>query len=406
MVNIRKNILLIATLAFTAATGAHEKDSNKVDCKVADIKCAKTITSAFSPQGDLWRVWSFNNKLYATISAKGDLKKNRLITIKTVDEKISSRGENRPKIGFDTNEGVYISWAKKREKRFTADIRFIYSLDGGKSFSKPITVNDDGLLAGHSFNEMQVNEKGEVSLIWLDSRHKALAKKSNKDVSRLKPGSSIYFASAKPSKGDTEFRNKELVNQTCQCCRLAFTQNKDNEYSVFWRQIYAENTREFALLTFDKSKSKVSEPKRISYDEWKINGCPHQGGALSIDSKTRYHMAWFNQGEKGKGIFYSYSDDKGNTVRMPTAVGNNAKNAAHPHMLHTGTRVDIVWVEINEGRQELWHQKSDDRGTSFGEAKLLATATTSADRPFVVNNNSNVFVSWQRPKQNHFFKAL
>lgn len=116
MVNITKNILLIAALAIASAADAHEKDSNKEACEVANIKCAKTITSAFSPQGDLWRVWSFNNKLFATVSTQGDLEKSRVVTIKTVNEKISSRGENRPKIGFDNDQGIYISWAKKREK--------------------------------------------------------------------------------------------------------------------------------------------------------------------------------------------------------------------------------------------------------------------------------------------------
>ena len=406
MVKMRIKIFLIAALAIAGTASSHEKSSDSEACKVADIKCAKTITSAFSPTGDLWRVWSFNQQLFATVSNKGNLNDNQQINIQTVNEKISARGENRPKIGFDANGGVYISWAKKREKRFTADVRLVYSLDGGNSFSKPITVNDDGLLAGHSFNEMLVSKDGEVSLIWLDSRHKALAKQSKKDLTKLKPGSSIYFASANPSQGKIAFKNRELVNQTCQCCRLAFAQNAEGDYSVFWRQIYAENTREFALLTFNKSDRKTSKPKRISYDEWKIDGCPHQGGAISIDSRSRYHMTWFNQGEKGKGIFYSYSDDNGKTVKVPTLVGNNTRNAAHPHMLHTGNRVDIVWVEINEGTQELWHQKSNDRGENFGDAELLATSTSSADRPFVVNSNNDVFVSWQRAKQTHFFKPL
>jgi len=398
MVNFR-NLLIILALLSSANINAHEKDASN-NCKAPSIKCAKTITSAFSPKGDLWRVWTFKESLYYTLSKNGDLTKSEDFQIKNVKEKISARGENRPKIGFDSSNGVYISWAKKREKRFTADIRFIYSLDYGTTFSQPRNVNNDGLLAGHSFNEMIVDKKGKVSLIWLDSREKAIAK--NKGIEPSYNGSAIYLATGNPSLEDLSFKNQKLAQQTCQCCRLAFAKNNSNEYSVFWRQIYGDNIREFALMNVDKP----AKIKRISYDQWKINGCPHQGGALSIDSKNRAHMVWFNQGLKGKGIFYGFTDDKGESVSPAFSVGKLDKKASHPHLSSNGSRIDIVWLEFNNGKQELWHQYSKDRGETFGEAKLLSINDSPADRPFVINEKNRVFVSWQRPNASHFVKQL
>ena len=394
-----KALLASLALLISLSTNAHEKDKT-IDCDTPSIKCAKTITSAFSPRGDLWRVWTFKENLYFTVSANGDLANSQSNQVAGINEKISARGENRPKIGFDNFNGVYISWTKKRKKRFTADIRLIYSLDYGKTFSSPQTINDDGLLAGHSFNEMIVESDGKVSLIWLDSREKALAK--SKGVEPAYNGSAIYLATGNPRKKDSSFKNHKQAQQTCQCCRLAFAKNSDNEYSMFWRHIYGDNIREFAL----KSLSKKGQINRISFDEWKINGCPHQGGALSIDNQDRHHMVWFNQGEKGKGIFYGYTDDKGKSVSTPLAIGNLNRRASHPHLSSNDHYIDIVWLEFSEGVQELWHKYSGDRGKTFSKATLLSKTTSNADRPFVVNYSEKSYVSWQQTKASHYFKEV
>ncbi|GLX78768.1 lipoprotein [Thalassotalea insulae] len=367
------------------------------DCQHIAVECGQTVTSAVAPDGKIWRVWSQQQQLFYQVSSNDGQHFAPAIKVDIAPEEISSRGENRVKIAFDRQGGIYLSWASPREKRFTADIRFSYSLDNGQSFAVATTINDDGLLAGHSFNEMQVSDSGKVSLIWLDSRDKVLAA----DKSAVN-GSSIYFAEGWPRKNDLAFNNQRLVSGTCQCCRLAFDTNQQGEAALLWRHIYQQNTREFALLTLDGKK----EPVKVSDDRWQINGCPHQGGALSIDRNNRYHMTWYNQGEKGKGIFYAYSDDQGSHLSQPLAFGNNGKNAAHPHMLSWKNRVDIVWLEANDSGYSLWHSSSNDYGKTFTSAKQLHQVKGSADRPFVIAGSKSPLVSWHSANQQHWIHAL
>ncbi len=109
---------------------------SELDCQQVDIRCAKTMTSAFAPNGDLWRLWSQHQQMYYQISLDRGETFSATKRIAISKEKISARNENRPKLAFDNKKGVYLSWAMSREKKYTADIRFSYSKDYGKTFSE------------------------------------------------------------------------------------------------------------------------------------------------------------------------------------------------------------------------------------------------------------------------------
>jgi hypothetical protein len=387
-----------------AMMAKQEKSISDNKCDNDEIECAKTVTSAFAPNGDLWRLWVNQEKLIAQISQDNGVTftKHKVLAIPT--EKISARNENRPKIAFDNAGGVYLSWATPREKKYTADVRFSYSSNYGKTFTQPITVNNDNLLAAHSFNEMLVSNNGDVSIVWLDGR---LSHQLRKEGKKSK-GSALYLAKAnfQNTKGNRIFTNQQLANDTCVCCRIAMDFNQQGELAIFWRHIYGDNIREFALLTLGHDEDNPKQPYQVSYDHWKINGCPHQGGAISIDEQNRYHMVWFNQGDVGKGIFYATSDDQGKTLTTPISVGEFSAQASHPYLNKNNDNIDIVWTEFSGVEHQLMHQRSTNNGQSFSKAKVLAKAENGADRPFIIKKDNVSYVSWQRPKQGHWIKAL
>ena len=397
-------------------------------CNKPSVKCAKTVTSAFAPNGDLWRLWvhkgpTQGQRMYFQISQDDGKHFGDIKHVDIAPEPISARNENRPKIAFDQpasgEPNVYLSWASSLGKRFTSNVRFTWSTDYGKHFNEAVTVNDDGLITGHSFNEMLVDGQGNVTLVWLDSRHRYLAKQEGRE----EIGSSLYLGTANPVSSASSttdfsksfaFENSQLANRTCVCCRIATDVNQQGNPVVLWRHIYGDHIREFALMTLGEDK----EPIQISHDEWRIEGCPHQGGGVSVDTDNNYHLVWFNQGKKGQGIFYSFSTDKGHTLSKPLSVGNKQAGAAHAHVMSNQVEmngkaidktidiVDIVWTEFNGEQYQLWHQSSLTNGDGFNAPKIIATSTADSDRPFLLKKGQQTFVSWQRPKQGHFFHAL
>lgn len=396
-------IIAVLLIAMPNAFAGHEQHQftekkmnvvGKLNCQHVDIRCAKTVTAAFAPNGELWRLWSQKQGLYYQISKDSGVRFSAIKQVPIAEEKISARNENRPKIAFDNKQGVYLSWAMPRDKKYTADIRFSYSSDYGKSFSAVITVNDDELLTGHSFNEMIVDEQGNVSIVWLDGRLKQDKSKGQ--------GSAIYMATANMNNEQGFLANEMIANGTCVCCRLAVDFNAKGNLAFLWRHIYGDNIREFALTTLNEQET----PYQVSYDHWKINGCPHQGGALSIDDHNRYHLVWYNQGDKGKGIFYAYSDNAGKTLTVPLAIGEQADQAAHPHLSEHNGIVDIVWTQFTGTEHQLWHQRSQDNGQTFSNAKIISTAKNGADRAFILTHQNKSYVSWQQFGHGHWLSKL
>lgn len=400
-----------------------ETGKTTAKCQQDTLLCAKTVTSAFAPNGDLWRVWVYKQTMYYQISKDLGHQFGPVQEVGIAPEKISARNENRPKIGFDgkpgQERGVYLSWASPLEKRFTSNIRFTYSSDYGNQFSEPVTVNDDGLVTGHSFNEMRVEDDGEVTLVWLDSRLRFQAKQQGRELN----GSALFHGSANPRQLSLQklhqkplqnktfsFSNEMLANNTCVCCRIAMDTNQNGNLAVLWRHIFGDNIREFALMTLNED----SDLTRVSHDLWKIDGCPHQGGGISIDENNRYHLVWFNQGSVGQGIFYAHSDDQGKTLTKPISIGNKTANAAHPYVMINKVQshkeehkiVDVVWTEFNGSEFQLWHQRSMDNGVSFTNPNNIASSDGQSDRPFLHKYAGKTYVSWHRPQLGHWFQQL
>ena len=57
---------------------------------------------------------------------------------------------------------VYLTWTRSGKQRFTGYIRFSRSIDGGRSFSTPVTLNDDARETGHRFNTVHVGPTGTL----------------------------------------------------------------------------------------------------------------------------------------------------------------------------------------------------------------------------------------------------
>ena len=394
--------MAIAALWLPAATAAgHSHSPAKPQapvCQEADVRCAKTVTSAFDGNGKLWRLWTQAERLYYSTSSDGGRHFGAPILVDIAPEPISSRGENRPKIAFDRANGVYLSWASPLAQKYTANIRFSYSLDGGNAWQPAQTVNNDGLLTGHSFNEMTVSAGGEVSLVWLDKRDAVTAKQQSRPYN----GSAIYLAQGRGQGGPVAFSNEKLVDGTCVCCRLGIDVDITGQLAVTWRHIFGDNIRDHAIMTMGQKAPLY----RTSHDLWHINGCPHQGPSLSISEGNRYHMTWFNNGERGKGVFYAFSDDGGEHQSTPQGMGDWRKQASHPHVLSKGLLVDVIWLEFDGEQHQLWHRRSQDGGNSFSDAALMGQSRQQPDRPFLISDQQRHYISWQQPGVGHQVIAL
>lgn len=351
-------------------------------------KPSLATTTAFDARGRLWRVMTQGGQLHVSHSDDRGKTFSAPVAVNSTPEHIAGDGENRPKI-LVRNGIVYVSWTQALDKPMTGHIRFSRSLDGGKTFSPPATVNDDPQIISHRFEAMGVNDRGQVALAWLDKRDLAAAQKEGRPYT----GAAVYYA-VSDDNGATFRPNRKLADHSCECCRVALATEPDGVPVVFWRHIYGKNIRDFALARLDEKPV----PARATHDDWQVDGCPHHGGAISIGPDGVYHLVWFNNGPERHGLFYGSSSDHGQTFSIPYAFGNENAQAGHPDVMSLGQKIFVAWKEFDGKEASAQEMYSSDGGRSWSAPRRLASTSGASDYPLLISGQGKAYLSWQTEK--------
>lgn len=351
--------------------------------------CGLTPTPAFDRDARLWVAFVQHGHVYVTHS--GDLGKTFSwpVAVNPAAEPVHTNGENRPKIAIGPGGEIYVSWTKKTPGRYTGDIRFSRSLDGGATFEPPRTVNDDGLLTSHRFETLRVTASGRVYLAWLDKRDKETAAEKGSEYT----GAAVYYA-VSGNRGKTFSANRKVADHSCECCRIGAAPAGDDGVMIFWRHIFDNRTRDHAVAVLNAKRGDI-RPRRATFDGWEIDACPHHGPAIAAGGEG-HHLAWFTGAPEHPGIHYAHLHSGVLEPEHVTLI-DSATGAAHPHVLEdAGGRVHLVWKRFDGAQTQLLHAVSTDAGSRWSEPASLATTGGASDHPLLVaSGGRGVFVSWQ-----------
>lgn len=361
----------------------------------AMLRCAQTPNVTFDQQGRLWVAWVGGKHVYVSYSDNKGESYSQAVIVNNEPETIAARGENRPKIVIDQQGRIFVSWTQKLKQRFSGHIRFSRSVDRGKSFSQPVTVNDHHEVTSHRFESLVVNDKGDIFIGWLDKRDKLAVKKQGKAYR----GAAVYYT-VSTDHGNSFHKNIKVIDHSCECCRTTMAIDTDQLPVILWRHIFGKNTRDHALVKF-KTYDEPGEISRISYDNWQVDGCPHHGPAISIADDGTYHMAWFNNAPESHGLFYAYSLDQGQHTSSPLSFGNYQAQASHPQVLSLENTVFLAWQEFDGKTASLMMMSSTDSGDHWSEAKRLAQTNAVSDYPIMLSHQQTVYIAWHRPGQDY-----
>ena len=389
--------LLMGGGAFAAGGHNHGTASNDpcADREApASLRCAVATTATFH-EGRLWTAWAFGGHVYVNHSDDRGKTFSPPMPVNRVPERVAADGENRPKVTVGPEGGVYVAWTQRLSAPYTGNIRFSRSLDGGRTFSEPVTINDDRHLTSHRFESLTVNEQGTVYLAWLDKRDRV----AEEEQGGTYRGAALYYTLSE-DRGESFLPDRKVADHTCECCRTAMTTGPDGLPVVVWRHIYGKNVRDHALTWFTGPDA-PGPMRRLSRDMWHIDACPHHGPAVSVTDNGVLHAAWFNNAEDRHGLFYAHSEDQGKTIQRPVSVGRYEAGAAHPDVLSLGRRVYLLWKEFDGEKTGLYTQASSDGGQTWSPARRLAETAGPSDHPFLVRDGERVFASWQTRQEGY-----
>jgi hypothetical protein len=394
---------LLASLAIGNAACAAEVAKPHDMSKMWQSALARqqlSTSTIFDERGTLWLAQVQNGHVLVSHSADQGKSFSAAVKVNQQPEAVAASGETRPKILLGKNGHIYISYTQSLDTPFAGNIRFSRSLDGGKNFSAPITVNDNLDPITHRFEAMGINQSGQIYLAWLDKRDAVAAKVKDEKFT----GISVYYAMSDDG-GKSFHANTRAAAHSCECCRVAMAMDKQGTPVIVWRHIFGKNTRDHALLRLDGGAPGPEDIQRATIDNWEVDGCPHHGPALSISGDV-YHLAWFTNGRERKGLSYANSADGGKTFTTPLSIGNGARQPGHAAVLSEGKNVYLAWKEFDGEVSAIYAMRSHDGGANWGAAQKIADTRDVSDHPLLIANREQVYLSWSSQIEGYRLIAL
>ena len=349
-------------------------------------KTTLAVGTALDGSGRLWLAKVENQRLLVSWSDDGGRSFSVPVPVTSEAENVLADGENRPKIAVARDGTVLLTWVQALPQKYSGNVRFARSIDSGRTFSQPITLNDDGRVTSHRFDSMATDGMGRVVVAWLDARDKDIAKEKGEAFS----GVSIYTARSSDN-GASFGPNRRFQAHTCECCRLALTWMPEGPVA-FWRNIFGSNTRDFAIANLDKGGV-----HRVTDDEWQIDACPHNGGSIAAGYQDQLHLTWFTDGAARRGLFYKQID--GNWQSPPLPIGNPSAQASHAFVAAAGKTVLLTWREFDGNSYSAELMYSTDGGSSWSKPTRLMESAGATDYPIPLIGGKRILIVWNTAKE-------
>lgn len=346
------------------------------------VAAPPTVSAAFGPDGRLWRVIPGQVNLQVDFSADAGSTWSAPVVIAPKRQRLRADPEGRPQIAIDRQGVVYVAWtadARKASQSFVT-----WSTDGGSTFAVPVSPGAPAPVAPQIRVFLRA-AADSAQLYFLDPM-------GEHDHGEPAGSGTLFESTLRPARTPAPGLNTtRLAGSTCQCCRLDVDAEADGTRVVLTRMVFDGDIRDFGLVRLAGTTATVS---RVTDDDWHIDACPEHGAALSIGTDGRYHLAWFTQGNRRRGLFYAWSDDRGRTLSTPLPIGDQGALAGHGDVLARDGQVYLVWLQFDGEQTTVLAMVSGDNGRAWSMPRRLAATRSPADYPFLLTDGRRVYVSW------------
>ena len=316
---------------------------------------------------------------YCYFDGKNFGRKNYVPIIDTA----STHAEGMPRLAIKKDGSMTVTFEIKKNNpasRFGSDLLYVFSKDG-INWSNPEFVNKDrNPTKSSSFSRPVRLADGEIGLIWLDEK---LTKK----------GRSVKFCKTLEMSG---FGDPVVIDeQACECCRIEAITDTKGETHIFYRDMYADGSRDMGYISTKNSGKTFSKSRNAYPDKWKIDGCPHSGPTATQTPKGIW-ISWFTGKEDATGI---------KVVEVSTSKIIKSINSltVKAPQLTTNYKGETFWVYTST------KNIGDDYFSTIALQKLNSTKpeiTLSNDFemcnfPAIISFKNQIIVAYERKYKDH-----
>ena len=328
-------LMLAAALAAIPAAGCRSGPSfdSPAALPSAGTSAADVALVTEPGSGSVLAAWIAGDSsawnLFFSRSADAGASWSAPVRVTTFANDVVPTGEASPRVVAAAGGRIAVIWPRSipvAGRQWPASaIRLARSLDGGRTWLPPITLNDDTTsgAAGHNFHGATLVGDSGIITAWLDERHGDSVTARDLNTTAGEPTSepdAVVYAAYSPYFGRSWAPNRPMWGAACPCCRVALARAPGGGAIAAWRQHFPGNIRDIVVAPVAATRT---EPERVHHDDWAYPGCPHAGPALSIGERGERHVVWYTGKTGGSGIYYGRLDSAGRVTgaALPLVTG-------------------------------------------------------------------------------------
>ncbi|WP_116359650.1 sialidase family protein [Cupriavidus taiwanensis] len=378
-------VMACAALAASAQThgdhSGHGGQAGQAKAKTSELGTG----AAFDRDGKLWIAYKDGPHVAVRSSRDYGRSFSEARHVNATPEPVAADHESRPKVATGRDGEIYITWTQPLPKPWTGFIRFARSTDGGQTFAEPLTVHANRDQIAHRFDALAVDPAGRVFVSWIDKRDVAAAEARRQPYA----GAAIYYA-VSADHGKTFRGDYKIADQSCECCRIALTPTPDGKMLALWRHVFPPDARDHALALLG-ADGKATPMQRATFDDWRIDACPHHGPGASVAPDGTVHMVWFSV-RAGKP---TVSVGRWRDGKLQAQRPLDDARAQHADIVALNDNdIAVVWKSFDGQQTRLSAMLSKDGGKTWQTRKLAGTGRDS-DQPHLLQHAGRAYVLWR-----------
>lgn len=226
-------------------------------------------------------------------------------------------------------------------------------------WSTPVKINDTDSTAKEALSGISSGINNVVYTVWLDTRL------GNNNLF----GAISRDGGASWSKNELIYKGEQ--NGVCDCCKPSVIIGKTGQLHVMFRN-KLNGARNMYLISSKDGGQYFSAAQKLGSEDFMINGCPMDGGDISVNKSGDVTTVWRRQSE----IF------KAEPGKQETRIGTGTT----PTVLNT-TKGDVVTWHQNGS---IYFQRTDGRQMRLGQGQYPKLASSSnGNEIFAVYENGD-----------------
>ncbi len=274
---------------------------------------------------------------------------------------------------------------KSAPDTFAYDVMLSVSNDSGNSWSEGFKAHTDSTTSEHGFvSKVAINDTSFLS-VWLDGRQTAYAEKDSTIAREMTLRAATFNDNGK------QLEEYLLDTRVCDCCQTD-TAMTENGPIVIYRDRSQDEIRDIYYVR--QVNGQWTEPKALHHDNWKIEGCPVNGPAMSTKDNT-VAIIWFSVANNLPSVKVIFSNSNGESFDTPIAIGDKDPMGRVDIELLDDKSALISWMDTIEGKTVIQIQRIYQDGKQSKITTLTeASDSRSSGFPRMVVKNNKAYLSW------------